>query len=180
MQRRHFYKAIGASAAAWPLVASAQQPERMRRIGALLSVAADNAGYQARVGAFRQRLALLGWTIGGNLEIDIRWGNANTAEIQRHAAELAALAPDVILASGTSTAGPLLQVTRTVPIVFTVAVDPVGAGLVEDVFARSPNGGLIVSQLRGYWFVHGLTRRDARCLPVAPDISAGVNSRSSK
>jgi putative ABC transport system substrate-binding protein len=103
----------------------------MRRIGALLSVAADNAGYQARVGAFRQRLALLGWTIGGNLEIDIRWGNANTAEIQRHAAELAALAPDVILAAGTSTAGPLLQVTRTVPIVFTVAVDPVGAGLVD-------------------------------------------------
>ena len=84
----------------------------MRRIGALLSVAADNAGYQARVGAFRQRLALLGWTIGGNLEIDIRWGNANTAEIQRHAAELAVLAPDVILAAGTSTAGPLLQVTR--------------------------------------------------------------------
>jgi putative ABC transport system substrate-binding protein len=154
MQRRDFIKAIGASAAAWPLVASAQQPERMRRIGALLSVAADNAGYQARVGAFRQRLALLGWTIGRNLEIDIRWGNANTAEIQRHAAELAALAPDVILAAGTSTAGPLLQVTRTVPIVFTVAVDPVGAGLVDSLARPGGNAtGFLSSEygLGGKW-----------------------------
>jgi putative ABC transport system substrate-binding protein len=154
MQRRDFIKAIGASAAAWPLVASAQQPERMRRIGALLSVAADNAGYQARVGAFRQRLALLGWTIGGNLEIDIRWGNANTAEIQRHAAELAALAPDVILAAGTSTAGPLVQVTRTVPIVFTVAVDPVGAGLVDSLARPGGNAtGFLSSEygLGGKW-----------------------------
>jgi putative tryptophan/tyrosine transport system substrate-binding protein len=155
LKRREFIILLGGGAtAAWPLVASAQQPERRRRIGALLSVAADNAEYQARVGAFRQRLALLGWTIGGNLEIDIRWGNANTAEIQRHAAELAALAPDVILASGTSTAGPLLQVTRTVPIVFTVAVDPIGAGLVDSLARPGGNATGCLSNeygLGGKW-----------------------------
>jgi putative tryptophan/tyrosine transport system substrate-binding protein len=148
------HRLLGSAAAAWPVAARAQQGERMRRIGALLSVAADNAGYQARVEAFRQRLALLGWTIGGNLRIDIRWGNANTAEIHRHAAELAALAPDVILASGTSTAGPLLQVTRTVPIVFTVAVDPVGAGLVDSLARPGGNAtGFLANEygLSGKW-----------------------------
>jgi ABC-type uncharacterized transport system substrate-binding protein len=154
MKRREFITLLGGAAATWPLVARAQQGERMRRIGALLSVAADNAGYQARVEAFRQRLALLGWAIGGNLRIDIRWGNANTAEIHRHAAELAALAPDVILASGTSTAGPLLQVTRTVPIVFTVAVDPVGAGLVDSLARPGGNAtGFLANEygLSGKW-----------------------------
>ena len=121
-------------------------------MGALLSVAANNAGYQPRVEAFRQRLAQLGWTIGGNLQIEIRWGNANTTEIQRHATELAALAPDVILASGTSTAGPLLQVTRTVPIVFALAVDPVGAGLVESL-ARP--GGNATGFLSGEYGLSG-------------------------
>jgi putative ABC transport system substrate-binding protein len=109
----------------------AQQGERMRRIGVLLPAAADDAEFQARVGAFLQGLALLGWTIGRNVRIDTRWATTNAAEIRRHAAELAALAPDVILASGTSTVGPLLQATRTVPIVFPNMGDPVGGGFVD-------------------------------------------------
>ena len=131
MRRREFITLLGGAAAAWPLAARAQQPERMRRIGVLLPAAADDAEFQARVGAFLQGLAQLGWTIGRNVRIDTRWATANAAEIRRHAAELAALAPDVILAHGASTVGPLLQATRTVPIVFPVVADPVGAGFVD-------------------------------------------------
>jgi putative ABC transport system substrate-binding protein len=129
--RREFVTLLGGAAAAWPLAARAQQPERVRRIGILLPAAADDAEFQARVGAFLQALALLGWTIGRNVRIDTRWATANAAEIRRHAAELAALAPDVILAHGASTVGALLQATSTVPIVFPVAVDPVGAGFID-------------------------------------------------
>jgi putative ABC transport system substrate-binding protein len=132
MRRRDFI-ALAAGAATWSLPARAQQAERMRRIGILLPAAADDAAYQTRVGAFLQALALLGWTIGRNVRIDTRWATANAAEIRRHAAELAALAPDVILAHGGSTVGALLQATRTVPIVFPVVPDPVGAGLVDSV-----------------------------------------------
>ena len=103
----------------------------MRRIGMLLPATADDAEFQARVGAFLQGLQQSGWSIGRNVRIDTRWATANVADIRRHAAELAALAPDVILAHGTSTVGPLLQATRTVPIVFPVASDPVGAGFVD-------------------------------------------------
>ena len=131
MNRREFITLLGGAAAAWPLAAHAQQPERMRRIGVLLPVAADDAEFQTRVGAFLQALQQLGWTIGRNVEIDIRWATANADAIRRHAAELAALAPDVILAHGAPTLGPLLQATRTVPIVFPVASDPVAAGFVE-------------------------------------------------
>jgi putative tryptophan/tyrosine transport system substrate-binding protein len=116
---------------AWPLAARAQQPDRMRRIGVLLPAAADDAEYQARVGAFLQALALLGWTIGRNVRIDTRWATTDAAEIRRHAAELAALAPDVIVAHAATTVGPLLQATRTVPVVFPAIVDPVGAGFVN-------------------------------------------------
>ena len=116
---------------AWPLAARAQQPERMRRIGVLLPAAADDAEYQTRVAAFLQGLQQLGWTIGRNVRIDTRWATTDAAEIRRHAAELAALAPDVILAPAATTVGPLLQATRTVPIVFPVVVDPVGAGFVD-------------------------------------------------
>jgi putative ABC transport system substrate-binding protein len=129
--RRKFITLLGSAAAAWPLVAHAQQAERMRRVGMLLPAAAADPEFQARLAAFHQGLALLGWTIGRNVRIDTRWGAGNTAEIRRHAAELAALAPDVILASGTSTVGPLLQATRSVPIVFPNVVDPVGAGFVD-------------------------------------------------
>jgi putative ABC transport system substrate-binding protein len=103
----------------------------MRRIGVLLPATADDPEYQARIGAFLQGLAQLGWTIGRNVRIDTRWATANAADIRRHAAELAALAPDVILAHGASTVGPLLQATRTVPIVFPIVGDPVGAGFVD-------------------------------------------------
>ena len=130
MRRREFVTLLGA-AGTWPLAARAQQPERMRRIGILLAATADDAELQAWVGAFLQALALLGWTIGRNVRIDTRWATANAADIRRHAAELAALAPDVILAHGASTVRPLLQATRTVPIVFPIAGDPVGAGFVD-------------------------------------------------
>ena len=130
MNRRAFIILLG-GAAAWPLAARAQPGERIRRIGVLLP--ADNAEFQARVGAFLQELALLGWSIGRNMRIDTRWSGGNAAEARRHAAEMVALAPDVILAVGASTVGMLLQATRTVPIVFPVVIDPVGAGLVESV-----------------------------------------------
>jgi putative ABC transport system substrate-binding protein len=135
MKRREFITLLGGAAAAssvlWPLPLSAQQAERMRRIGIILPAAADDSQFQTWVGAFLQALALLGWTIGRNVRIDTRWATPNAAEIRRHAAELAALAPDVILAHGASTVGPLLQATRTVPIVFPVVSDPVGAGFVD-------------------------------------------------
>jgi ABC-type uncharacterized transport system substrate-binding protein len=130
MRRREFITLLG-GAAAWPLAARAQQGERMRRIGLLLPAAADDREFQVWVAALHQGLAQLDWIIGRNLRIDTRWAGANGADINRHAAELAALAPDVIVAHGTSTVRPLLLATRTVPIVFPIAGDPVGAGLVE-------------------------------------------------
>jgi putative tryptophan/tyrosine transport system substrate-binding protein len=105
----------------------------------LVPGAADDPEWQARVGAFQQALALLGWSIGRNVRIDTRWGTPSVGEIRKQAAELAALAPDVILAGGGSTIAPLLQATRTVPIVFTLGVDPVGAGLVDSLARPSGN-----------------------------------------
>jgi putative ABC transport system substrate-binding protein len=132
MKRRQFVALLGGAAAGWPLAARAQQPERMRRIGVLLAAAADDAEFQARIGAFLQGLQQLGWTDGRNVRIDTRWATTNADDIRRHAAELAALAPDVILAAtGTVTVAPLLQATRTVPIVFVSVIDPVGAGFVD-------------------------------------------------
>ena len=132
MRRREFITLVGGGAVAWPLAARAQQGERMRRIGVLLPASADDLRFQTLVGAFLQGLALLGWSIGRNVRIDQRWwagGDADT--MRKYAAELVALAPDVILAHGDSTVGPLLQATRTVPIVFPVLGDPVAAGYVE-------------------------------------------------
>jgi ABC-type uncharacterized transport system substrate-binding protein len=129
--RRDFIALLGGAAAAWPLASRAQQGERMRRIGVLLPAAADDPVFQARLAAFYQGLALSGWIIGRDVRIDVRWATANAVEIRRHAAELVALAPDVILATGDSTMPPLLQATRTVPIVFPVVNDPVGAGYVD-------------------------------------------------
>src|SRR5215475_13691588 len=124
--RRKVIALLG-GAAAWPLAARAQQRERMRRIGVLLPGTADDAEFQARIGAFLQGLQELGWTIGRNVRVDTRWATSNAASIRKHAAELAALGPDAILAFGASV-GPLLQETRTIPIVFPVAGDPVAAG----------------------------------------------------
>ena len=103
----------------------------MRHIGVLVAAGADDSEFQARIAAFLQGLAQLGWSEGRNVRIDIRWATANADELRRHAAELVALAPDVILAAtGTATTAPLLQATRTVPIVFAIVIDPVGAGFV--------------------------------------------------
>jgi putative ABC transport system substrate-binding protein len=130
IRRREFIAGLGV--AAWPVAARAQQQgDRARRIGILLTAAADDAEFEARLEAFLQALALLGWTIGRNLRIDTRWATAKTAEIRRHAAELAELAPDIILTNGSTSVGSLLRATRSVPIVFTVVGDPVGAGFVD-------------------------------------------------
>jgi putative ABC transport system substrate-binding protein len=167
MKRRDFISLLGGTAAAWPLVARAQQPERMRRIGLLLSATADDAEFQVWVGAFLQGLALLGWTLGRNLRIETRWTGANPADIRNHAAELVALAPDLILAHGTSTVAPLLQVTRTVPVVFVSTTDPVGAGLVDSLARPGGNAtGFMAFEysLSGKWLellkqiVPGVTR----------------------
>jgi putative ABC transport system substrate-binding protein len=122
------------------LVARAQERERIRRIGLLIPATADDVEFQIRIGAFLQGLQQSGWTIGRNVRIETRWATANTADIRRHAAELVALAPDVIVAHGSSTVAPLQQATRTVPIVFPVAGDPVAAGFVDS-FAR-PGGNI--------------------------------------
>jgi putative tryptophan/tyrosine transport system substrate-binding protein len=131
MKRREFITLLGNVAAAWPLAARAQQSERMRRIGMLLPATADDAEFQARVGAFLQGLALLGWTIGHNVRIDTRWATADAANIRQHAAALAALAPDVILAHANAAIGASLQASRTIPIVFPVAGDPVASGYIN-------------------------------------------------
>ena len=125
------HKLTGGAAAAWPLTARAQQPDRMRRIGIILPATADDEEYQVRIGAFMQGLQQSGWSIGQNVRVDTRWAKGSADDIRRHATELVALAPDVILAHGASTVRPLLQATRTVPIVFPIAGDPVGAGFVD-------------------------------------------------
>jgi putative ABC transport system substrate-binding protein len=131
MKRREFITLLGGAAAAWPLAARAQQAERVRRVGVLLPAAADDAEFQVRIGAFQQGLALLGWIIGHNLRIDTRWATANAEKVRKHAVELVALAPDVIVAHGSGPVRALQQATHVVPIVFPIAGDPVGAGLVD-------------------------------------------------
>ena len=130
MRRRTFITLLGSTAAAWPLAARAQQGERMRRIGVLVSVADDPEG-QARIAAFLHHLQQLGWADGRNVRIDIRWAGGDADRFRKYAAELVALAPDVILAAGGAVVPSLLQATRTVPIVFTQTSDPVGAGFVD-------------------------------------------------
>src|SRR5262247_2138150 len=135
MRRREFITLLR-GAAAWPLAARAQQPDRAHRVGVLIaSATADDPDGQARFTAFAQALQQLGWTEGRNVRIDIRWGMGDAERIHKYAAELVALAPDVILASGTPTVAPLLQATRTVPIVFVTVIDPVGAGFHPEVRA---------------------------------------------
>ena len=129
--RRKFLAALGGAAAAWPLAARAQQAERVRRIGVLMNVGADDPEGQARIVAFVQGLQQSGWSDGRNVRIDIRWGGGDPERIRKYAAELVALAPDAILATNTMVVGPLQQATHTVPIVFVQVIDPVGAGIVS-------------------------------------------------
>jgi hypothetical protein len=155
MTRRELIALLGSTAVSWPLGVRAQQPERVRRVGVLMAAAADDPEYQARIGAFQQALALLGWTDGRNARIDTRWATTNADDIRRYAAELASLAPDVILAAtGTTTVAPLLQATRTVPIVFVLVIDPVGAGFVESLARPGGNAtGFLMFEygLSGKW-----------------------------
>jgi putative ABC transport system substrate-binding protein len=129
-KRREFITLLGGAAAAWPLAARAQQPVTIRRIGILMNIAEGDPQGQARIAAYLQELQRWGWT-DHKVLIETRWGAGKAEEIRKYAAELAALAPDVILAAGSTTAGPLLQTTRTVPIVFVHTPDPVGAGFVD-------------------------------------------------
>src|SRR6478609_8720696 len=129
MNRRSFITLLGGAAAAWTVVARAQQGERMQRIGVLLPAAADDSDYQPRIEAFKQGLQELGWTDGRNIRIDIRWAGS-PADTGKYAAELVALAPDVIFAPVSAIVAALQRITRSVPIVFGSVIDPVGAGFV--------------------------------------------------
>jgi len=145
MKRRAFISLLGGAVVAWPLAARAQQRERMRRIAVLWPLAADDPISQARNAAFLQALQQLGWTVGQNIQIEHRWSAGNDETTRRFAAELAALVPEVILASGSAATGPLLQVTRTVPIVFAIVPDPVGAGFVDSLARPGGNATGFVS-----------------------------------
>jgi putative ABC transport system substrate-binding protein len=149
-----------------PLAARAQQGERVRRIGVLLSLAADDPEAQRRVASFQQALKQLGWTDGNNIRIDIRWSAANAKDIRKYAAELVELMPDVILASGGSVVAPLQEATRTIPIVFTAVIDPVGAGYVESLARPGGNAtGFAV-------FEHGISVKWLELLKqVAPAVT---------
>jgi putative ABC transport system substrate-binding protein len=131
MRRCDFINVVAGSAITWPVTARAQQRERVRRVGILTPFPADDAEGQERLTAFAQALQQAGWTLGQNLRLDYRWGNGSAETMRKYAAELAALAPDVILASSSTSVSALLQVTHTVPIVFAAVADPVGAGYVE-------------------------------------------------
>ena len=138
MKRREFITLIGGGAATWPLAAPAQQPDRMRHVGVLMSTGADNADSQARLAAFLQGLQEFGWAVGRNLRIDIRWGAGDPDRHRQYAAELVSLAPDAILATGSASAAPLRQITRTVPIVFAIVrASPVNSKMCMPVLARS-------------------------------------------
>jgi putative ABC transport system substrate-binding protein len=130
MRRRAFITLLGGAAAAWPLAARAQQPERMRRIGVLMNAAADDPQPQAHVAAFRHALQQLGWTEGRNVQLDVRWAGGSAEAYRRYAPELVALAPDLIVAAAVPSVAAVQAVSRSVPIVFTQAIDPIGAGAV--------------------------------------------------
>ena len=165
IRRREFIFTLGGAAAAWPLAARAQQREKMRRIGVLMNLASDDAEGQARLAAFLQGLQEAGWAVGRNVRIDLRWGAGDADSFRKQAAELVALAPDVVLASGIPAATPLLQATRTVPIVFVQVVDPVGAGLVASLARPGGNAtGFTV-------FEYGMT---GKWVELLKEIARGV------
>ena len=165
MRRREFIAVLG-SAAALPIAARAQQPEPIKRVGVLMSTAEDDAESKARIAAFLRRLRQLGWTEDRNVRIDIRWPAGDADRIRRYAAELVALAPDAILATGSATLGPLLQATRNVPVVFVIVPDPVGAGFVESLARPGGNAtGFLM-------FEYGIT---AKWVELLKQIASGVS-----
>jgi putative tryptophan/tyrosine transport system substrate-binding protein len=179
MQRREFITLLG-SAAAWPLAAHAQQSVQMRRVGVLFGIAADDPNAQAEYAAFLQGLQQLGWTEGRNVRIDPRWAGGNAAALRKYAAELVALAPDVVLSVGSASVGPLLEATQTVPIVFVITPDPVGAGYVDSLSRPGGNAtGFMMFEysLCGKWpellkeIAPGVTRA---AVLRDPTIAAGI------
>jgi ABC-type uncharacterized transport system substrate-binding protein len=166
MRRREFITLLGGAAVAWPLAARAQQREQMRRIGALMNLAENDPEGQARNAAFLQGLQQLGWTDGRNVRIEYRWTLGDADRIRKYAAELVALEPDVILASGSSHAGPLLQASRTVPIVFVTVPDPVGAGFVDSLARPGGNATGFLA------FEYGVSGKWLELLKhIAPDVT---------
>jgi len=167
MKRREFMTLLGGAAAGWPLTARAQQVERMRRIGVLMTLAADDPEGQARLTAFAQGLQELGWSVGRNVRIDYRWAAGQVDRYRSYAAELLALSPDVILAVGSAAMGPL-QATRSVPVVFVQVADPVGAGFVESLARPGGNAtGFTV-------FEYGISAKWLELLKeLAPQVNAG-------
>src|SRR4029077_14273141 len=164
MRRRDFITLLG-GAAAWPLAARAQQSERMRRIGMLLPAITNDDAFQDRIGSVLQGLQKAGWSIGRNVRIETRWASNNPTEIRSHAAELAALAPDVVVAFAASTVGAMLQATSSVPIVFPGVADPVAAGFVDSLARAGDNAaGLLL-------FEYGMA---GKLLELLKEIAPGV------
>ena len=138
MKRREFVTLLGGAAVAWPLAARAQQADRVRRIGVLMSMVESDPRGLEYITAFAQGLAELGWAVGRNVRIEYRWGAGDLDRFRRYAAELVALSPDVVLASAGSIVGRVQQASRTVPIVFVTTIDPVGGGWVESLSRQAP------------------------------------------
>src|SRR5262245_6066937 len=169
LKRREFIIFLSGAAAAWPLAAFAQQNEPMRRIGVLHTPAVDDPDGQARNAAFLQELHQFGWTDGRNVRIDTRWSAGDVDRIRKYVAEFVAFLPDVIVASGSATVGPLLQATRTVPIVFVNVPDPVGAGYVDSLARPGGNAtGFIL-------FEYGIS---GKWLELLKQLSPGVTRAS--
>jgi ABC-type uncharacterized transport system substrate-binding protein len=178
IRRRQFITLLGGTAAAWPLAARAQQPDRMRRIGVLMNLAADDPETLARIGAFLRGLQELGWTDGRNVRLDYRWGVGDPGRFRSYAAELATAAPDVILATGANV-GLLQQATQTVPIVLVVVADPVGAGFVASLARPGGNTtgfSLIEYGISGKWLelLKQIAPDVTRAAVLRADISSGT------
>jgi putative tryptophan/tyrosine transport system substrate-binding protein len=180
MRRRDFITGIAGTAGAWPLAAQAQQPERIRRIGALMNSAADDQEGQARMAAFLQRLQELGWTDGRNVRIETRWAGSDAERLRRDAGELVALAPDVILASASPSVAALQQASRSVSIVFANVIDPVGAGFVASLARPGGNAtGFLAYEysLSGKWLelLKEISPRVTRAAVLRdPALAAGI------
>jgi putative ABC transport system substrate-binding protein len=178
VKRRSFIALLGGALAAWP--ARAQEPAKVRRIGVLMSTAADDPETQTRFAAFHQELQQLGWTDGRNVQIDTRWAAGNAGLFRKYAAELVTLAPDVILTYGTASVAPLLQATRTVPVVFVAVADPVGAGFVDSLARPGGNAtGFIAAEygFSGKWLqlLKEIAPTVTRAAVIRdPAISAGI------
>jgi putative ABC transport system substrate-binding protein len=177
MRRREFITLLGGAAAAWPFTGRAHQPERVRRIGVLMNRTVDDAHGQARLLALRQALQQLGWSDGRNVQIDIRWGEDDVDRERKAAVELVALAPDIIVASGTLSVAALQNISRTLPIVFAAVADPVGAGFVDSLARPVGNAtGFMIYEysLSAKWLellkqiAPGVTRAASFAIPPIP------------